>query len=104
MQRRGISDRTAFSTGVDLSKILGGKTHILRGNVVKIDKYMGVSRFYDFFEGGAPGLPQSLRLWSPLKSFPRFMFLGELPYRELPACGFHAFARQTRCIDVVLRS
>ena len=42
------------STGVDLSKILGGQTKILGGKVVKSDKCMDVSQL---FMRHVPGLP-----------------------------------------------
>jgi len=52
---------------VDLSKILGGQTQILGGNVVKIDKCMGVSRLLGARARSAP-----------LKSTPTSMTHGRL--------------------------
>lgn len=50
-------------TGVNLSNVLGGQSQMFGGgqNVVKIGKWMGVSRFF-FWGGGARAAPQSLRL------------------------------------------
>jgi len=47
------------TTGVDLSKILGGQTKMFGGKMVKNDKCMGV---YQLLGGTCPGCPQSLRL------------------------------------------
>jgi len=48
--------------GVDLSKILGGQTKILWGEVVKTDQCMGVPQLLG---ARARAATQSLRLWAP---------------------------------------
>ena len=50
----GLSLFVDVSTGVDLSKILGGQTKILEGKVVKSDKCMGASQLFGARAQAAP--------------------------------------------------